>query len=355
MADSAPLEKKQMGDADTALRTCDELEAELAALRGAYEQYFLGIERKPPTRQHEVLKKKMNQLRNMFVRQTVVKFRVNGLAQKLATYERLWTRTLQEMEDGTYRRDLFKAKLHAKKAEAPGAEKKKAAEANLDDLDVDVDDFDLDEEAPAPALAPAPAPVPQQAPAVPAPQPGGLAASIAAAMKKTQTGVNPALAPVATPAKPVSGVTPAMAPVATPAKPVSGVRPAVGAVVPPTAPAKPSAPPGRPMITAPLAAPMAKGPAVPAPAPGKNTSGAAAPVAASGSLSDAKVKAIYDAYVTAKKRCNEDTSKISVDGLAQQLRKQVPELMKQHNAKSVEFKVVIKDGKAILRALPKEG
>jgi hypothetical protein len=28
-------------------------------------------------------------------------------------------------------------------------------------------------------------------------------------------------------------------------------------------------------------------------------------------------------------------------------------LMKQHGAKSVEFKVVIKDGKAILRALPK--
>ena len=33
---------------------------------------------------------------------------------------------------------------------------------------------------------------------------------------------------------------------------------------------------------------------------------------------------------------------------------QVPELMKQHNAKSVEFKDVIKDGKAVLRALPKE-
>ena len=64
--------------------------------------------------------------------------------------------------------------------------------------------------------------------------------------------------------------------------------------------------------------------------------------------------AIFDAYVMAKKRCNEDVSKLSYDSLSQTLRKQVPELMKQHNAKSVEFKVVIKDGKAILRALPKD-
>ena len=39
--------------------------------------------------------------------------------------------------------------------------------------------------------------------------------------------------------------------------------------------------------------------------------------------------------------------------VAANLRKQVPELLKQHNAKSVEFKVVIKDGKAVLKAVPK--
>ena len=66
------------------------------------------------------------------------------------------------------------------------------------------------------------------------------------------------------------------------------------------------------------------------------------------------VKAIYDAYVMAKKRCGEDTRAVTLDSVASSLRKQVPELMKQHNAKSVEFKVVIKDGKAVLRALPKD-
>jgi hypothetical protein len=70
-------------------------------------------------------------------------------------------------------------------------------------------------------------------------------------------------------------------------------------------------------------------------------------------MSEAKVKAIYDAYVTAKRRCQEDTSRLSLDAMATTLRKQVPELLKKHNAKEIDFKVVIKDGKAVLRAVPK--
>jgi len=70
-------------------------------------------------------------------------------------------------------------------------------------------------------------------------------------------------------------------------------------------------------------------------------------------MSDDKLRAVYDAYVTAKRRCQEDTSKLSYDSVAATLRKQVPELLKQHNAKAVEFKVVIKDGKASLKAVPK--
>jgi hypothetical protein len=70
-------------------------------------------------------------------------------------------------------------------------------------------------------------------------------------------------------------------------------------------------------------------------------------------LSDDKLKGVYDAYVTAKRRNQEDTSKMTFESVAANLRKQVPELLKQHNAKSVEFKVVIKDGKATLKAVPK--
>jgi len=70
-------------------------------------------------------------------------------------------------------------------------------------------------------------------------------------------------------------------------------------------------------------------------------------------LNDNTVGAIYDAYVLAKRRCKESTKGLTKEALAKSLRKQVPAIMKQHKCKSVEFKVVIKKGKAILKAVPK--
>jgi hypothetical protein len=72
-----------------------------------------------------------------------------------------------------------------------------------------------------------------------------------------------------------------------------------------------------------------------------------------GELNDNTVGAIYDAYVLAKRRCKESTKGLTKEALAKSLRKQVPAIMKQHKCKSVEFKVVIKKGKAILKAVPK--
>jgi hypothetical protein len=207
----------------------------------------------------------------MNTRATVVKFKVQSLAASVLTYERLWERTLREIEAGTYHRDLFKARLHARKR-AEEEKEQKAPAGGAFDVDEDVDMSDMEEEAP-------------KFPPLP---------SLAAAAKAG----------------------------------------------PP--PAKPGAPLAAGVAPKPVAAPLPPRPSVPA------------PVAASGGLSDQKIKAIYDAYVMAKRRCNEDTSSLSLDAVATTLRKQVPELMKQHKARSVEFKVVIKDGKAVLRALPKE-
>jgi TolA-binding protein len=70
-------------------------------------------------------------------------------------------------------------------------------------------------------------------------------------------------------------------------------------------------------------------------------------------LDDKAVGAIYDAYVLAKRRCKESTKGLTKEALAKSLRKQVPAIMKQHKCRSVEFKVVIKKGRAILKAVPK--
>jgi hypothetical protein len=95
-------------------------------------------------------------------------------------------------------------------------------------------------------------------------------------------------------------------------------------------------------VPAPLAAsahpPVA--PRAPAPPPGAR-------------LGDSQLRELYDAYIAAKRRCNEDTTRLTYDAVAASVSKQIPEIMRQHNARSVEFKVVIKDGKARLTAVPK--
>ena len=229
--------KKKIADVAEAERECTAIDNELPGLKSAYEQYFLGIERHPPKERHLALKRRINTLKESFIRQTALKFRVGSLYQKLLTYERLWERTLQEMENGTYRRDVMRARRHAEQRKEPAPAAVAPGKAAADD------DFDVDEDTssmPAPARA---------------------------------------------------------------------------------APPKPSAAPPRPTEAS--------------------------------ALSDDKVRAIYNAFVSAKKKCNEDVSKLTFDAVAGNLRKQIPQLLKQHNAKSIEFKIVIKDGKAVLKALPK--
>ncbi len=347
-----------MGDSAEVVRVVEGLDVEIRELKANYEQYFLGVERRPPADKHRQLKKKLNDLRNTFVRQTSVKFRVNTLQQKFSTYERLWNRTLQEIEDGTYKRDLFKAKLRSPtRAERDADADARRLQAELDAAErADAERLEAlkakeaaearqrEEQARAAAMA-------QQlkvsAPNKPVSNPGS-GAFVAA---KPKTISSPGLAPVAPPnasppARPAGA--PTFVPGLNAVKPPSGVTVAVkaasGAAIP--AVAAPTRPVSSPGLTAAVRPPPPPPGAGPRPGAPVSTGGAG--------LSDQKVKAIYDAYVTAKRRCNEDTSSLSLDAVASTLRKQVPELMKTHNAKSVDFKVVIKDGKAVLRAVPKE-
>lgn len=298
-------------------------------LKAMYEQYFLGQERRPPTQFHDALKKRVQALRSTFVNSTPVKFRIQNLQQRVQTFERLWERSLQEIEAGTYKRDLFKAKRHFEQRK----KKPQTAGDGLDDLhiDEDLDLSDLDggddlDSAMAAAEAAVSKPAPAVAPAIPSIKP--LVPSV------TPVGGKPAVTPAGVPA--ITAPLPATTG-STPALKVSAPLPTTGSN--PALKPNPSAP--RPATN-------------PALKPGQAPSRPPSPVGSDGGLNEQKIKAIYDAYLMAKKRCGEDTSKLTLDSVATTLRSQVPSLMKQHNAKSVEFKVVIKDGKAVLRALPKE-
>jgi hypothetical protein len=289
-----------MSGSEVTFQECDAIEEEIAALKVAYEHYFMGNERVPPTRQYEDLKKRVMRLKGSFVRNTSAKFRVQSIHGKFTTYERLWQRTMQEIENGTYKRDVAKARRRSEKKS--GSDRPRSQNV----VELPDDESDSLPVRGVPAVAPL---VPSVAPLV------------------------PAVAPVAPAVKPL---VPSVAP----------VIPAIAPLVPPVAPVAPAV---KPLV--PSVAPVAARPA----APPRAASPGARPAAASGSsdLSDARLKSVYDAYVAAKRNNKEDTSKMSYDSVAASLRKQVPELMKQHKASSVEFKVVIKDGKAVLKAVPK--
>jgi hypothetical protein len=216
----------------------DSVEAALHALRGQYEQYFLGLEKRPPAKAHEQYKKRLAALRTVPSRNSALSFRIQSLQASTATYERLWTRTLQEMEDGTYRRDLFKARMRRKSAD----------------------------EIPAAAKQPA----------------KGKEAEAKQADKKAEAAANPPTSP-------------------------TGSQPQIHiAGTPPPDP-----------------------------------------------LAENRLRSVYRAYVEAKRRCNEDTTRLSFDAVVSSLKRQVPELLERHNARDVEYRVFVKDGKAILRAVPK--
>ena len=205
-----------------------EVEEELERVKARYDQYFIGYERREPRRERDEIRKRVMLLKEAFTRNAALKFRIQALHARYLSYERLWVRSAREKEEGTYRRDIFKARLRAK---GPGE-----------------------------------------------------------------------------------------------------ATPEAGTTAPPPAPGVPAAatPPAQ-------VAPAAARPPAPQPA-------------ASG---DGQLRALYDAYVAAKKQCGEDVSRLSYDAVARTVTKQIPELMAKYKAKSVDFRVEVKDGRAVLKAIPK--
>jgi hypothetical protein len=188
-----------------------------------------------PSRRRDDLKRSIARLKNAFTRNAGIRFRIQALHARYLSYERLWLRSAREKEQGTYRRDVLKAR-------------RKAVEGTK----------------------------------------------------------GKAVPPEATTA-------------AVPDRAAAPPRAAAAGTPPPLPDARPSAPP----------------PAAPA------------------SMTEPELRVLFDAYVAAKKSCNEDVSRLSYDALARTVNKQTPEIAARFNAKRVEFKVSVRDGKAVLTAVPK--
>ncbi|MFI5314263.1 MAG: MXAN_5187 C-terminal domain-containing protein [Myxococcota bacterium] len=100
------------GQQDEIDEELDELDQGLKRLRVEYDQYFLGILKRPPEVLQGRIQKVIIKYANQTLRKTHHKFRFNSLNSKFQVYRQQWGRTLRQIEQGTYKGHLFRAKLH---------------------------------------------------------------------------------------------------------------------------------------------------------------------------------------------------------------------------------------------------
>ena len=252
-------------------KALDDLEKQAEGIRRDFDQYFLGLSKRPPTTAQAQLAGVFRKLKEEELREwnTQDKFRFNQIHARFVSLERVWARTMKQIEDGTWKRDKFKVAQMKKRDAAAGpvgpasAIAGRPADNSLEGLAVDVDmGFDDDDLEVAPKPAPKPAPAPQTVPR-PVPRPAAATSAVASAAASS----------------------------------------------------------------------------------GPSSSGL-------GGLSEQKLQQLHKVYVEAKRRTGEQ-SNLTLDALRAQVAKQVPAIQQKHGCQQVDFKVVLKDGKAMLKAIPK--
>ncbi|HTO06569.1 MAG TPA: MXAN_5187 C-terminal domain-containing protein [Myxococcota bacterium] len=90
----------------------DDLDHSLKRLRVEYDQYFLGILKRPPEVLQGRVQKVIVKYANQTLRKTHHKFRFNQLNSKFQIYRQQWGRTMRQIEQGTYKGHVFRARLH---------------------------------------------------------------------------------------------------------------------------------------------------------------------------------------------------------------------------------------------------
>ncbi len=357
--------EQQQDDIEDQLEKLDRL---IDRCKVMYEQYFMGIQKIPPAQLHRDAERRIRELTQNRIRNTGLRFRLTTLTQKFGSYNTYWRRTMRQIESGRYVRDVNRAvrranrmgrevpdeilnalpKLHRERirrerakareraerearstAPSPELDELSLDELGLDELELDELELDelglklLDDDEPTPVPQPVtrPAAVREQRPHAHRIDEtllgdfdmDSMFASITkeaeAAVKKHQpaAGRPTPKSPAATPAKPRA---------AAPARPRAAVPPRPRRPTPTRAPSRTAAPP-----------------------PG---------------MTEKQTRDLYTRYKQARELVGESTKGLTYDKLVSTLNKQAPRIMEKHGASGVQFSVVLKGDRAILKARPKK-
>ena len=353
----------------------NELELRLDRLRALYDQYFMGYEKLEPQTPRKDIERRFHMLRKENFRNTALRFRLNVAIQKYSTYQSYWQRICRQIEEGTYKRHIQKAK--AKFAEG-GTGRGRKREADLD-IDVDVDLAELDEMSDEEFLSklhddgasagaddddgvdtvrPPPG---QSEPNFPSEAALRSPPSFRARTPDEAPNTQPTYDP--TEHYPSSAAPNSLSPDTQPHafRPMS-VQEASQPRLRDYPPATDPAPPPSPMSEPPRAPQIRQirprenlAPAAP-PAPARSLPvgrPAAAPKGNPGELSEDRIRQIYAQYVREKRSRGESTATTTFESVARSLRTSSEKLRDQHGGRDVDFEVAEKDGRTILRPIVK--
>jgi hypothetical protein len=84
------------------------LDHRLKQLKLDYEQYFLGSRPREPVQLRSELQKVVTILLNTSIQNTAQRFKFNSINSRFQTFKRQWNETQRQIENGTYRRHVFK-------------------------------------------------------------------------------------------------------------------------------------------------------------------------------------------------------------------------------------------------------
>jgi hypothetical protein len=267
-----------------------DLEHKVERVKILYEQYFMGIEKIEPQTVRKEIARKIMELTQLQIRNTAMRYRFHALNQKFGAYATYWSRTMREIENGTYFRSVARAnRTAAEKGVDVPDEVMRALPKRLRDRIL------RDRER------------------------------IAAARARTADG-KPQPAAATTPAAPA----------------------AAAASTTPAAPAEDGFDQSFEQLFDSLSS-LTK--SKPKAAPTPSTPTASAPALPLG-MDEAKVRDLHRRYVAARRALG-DTAEVRYEQILATVQKQGPKIIEQHGARAVEFDVVLKDGKAILKAIPR--
>jgi hypothetical protein len=104
---------EKMGSREQITTLLNQFENDLKALEIAYEQYFLGTEKRLPEQQRQKIVLRMRKMITYYIPQTDLRFRLQGISSRFNSYCGYWDRIQRQIEEGRYERHTSRIQRYA--------------------------------------------------------------------------------------------------------------------------------------------------------------------------------------------------------------------------------------------------